>query len=368
VTSSGPTVDRVVLVVAVVVLVGVLVVLVAALLTGRWWQRRATARRTARVAPVRPLLVRVAGAEPDDPAAQDALDRLAALPARTWAAAEPLVVALVGKLRGEARDALVSLLERRGTRERALRGTRRARPGERARSAHLLGVLGGAGALPRLVALLADRDPEVRAVAARALGHLADPSAAAPLVRALAAPDGRLPHQVALSALARTGVASRRPLLGATDDPDARVRARAVEALGLVGAVGTAARLVTALREDPETEVRLRAARALGRLGAPSALEPLIAATAESEPTPLRATAAQALGALGARAAVPVLARLVADPHHWVAHTAAAALLAVGPDGERVLLELAGAHPAGAADHAREALAAAGPGLVTEAR
>ncbi|MFC5138149.1 HEAT repeat domain-containing protein [Actinomycetospora rhizophila] len=357
-----------VLVVAVIVLAGVLIVLVAALLTGRWWQRRAAARRAARVAPVRPLLVQVAAAEPDDPATQAVLDQLAALPARTWAAVEPLVVSLVGKLRGEARGALVSVLERRGARERARRGTHRARPGERARSAHLLGVLGGADALPRLVALLADRDPEVRAVAARALGHLADPSAAAPLVRALAAPDARLPHQEALSAVARTGIASHGALLRAADDLDPRVRARAVEALGLVGAVGAAPRLVTALVEDPVAEVRLRAARALGRLGSPVALEPLLAATAGSEPAPLRATAAQALGALGARTAVPVLARLVADPDHWVAHTAAAALLAAGPDGERVLLELAGRRPAAAAEHAREALAAAGPGHTTGAR
>jgi HEAT repeat protein len=357
--GAGPVVDRGVLVVAVVVLAVVLLVLAVTLLSGRWWQRRAAARRAQRVAPGRPLLVALAAGDDDD----TLIDRLATLPRAQWRALEPVAVAMLGKVRGDARTALVALLERRGVVARALRDARRRRPAARARAAYLLGHVGGPGATPRLVALLVDRDPDVRAVAARALGRLGDPLVATPLVRSLARPGSSLPHQVVVPALARVGPSARTALLESADHPDPTVRARVTEALGLVGAVDAAPRLVRALRADPSTDVRLRAARALGRLGAPSAVDPLLAATGAHEPTALRVTAAQALGVLGARRAIPVLAGLVADPHHWVAHTAAAALVAVGTEGEAALRDLAGPAADGRVSaHAREALAAA-PGV-----
>jgi hypothetical protein len=56
----------------------------------------------------------------------------------------------------------------------------------------------------------------------------------------------------------------------------------------------------------------------------------------------------------------PVLADLVGAPAHWLAHTAAAALVASGPSGVGALRDLTeGADPAAVA-HAREALVAAG--------
>lgn len=354
---AGPVVDRTVLLVAVLVLVVVLAVLAVVLLTGRWWQRRAAARRAARIAPGRPALVALAAGDGDP----TLLDRLATLPRSQWRALEPVVVSMLGKLRGDARGVLVGLLERRGAVDRALRDARRRRPAVRARAAHLLGLVGGPGATARLVVLLADRDADVRAVAARSLGRLGDPSAASPLVRALTGTSAGVPHQAVVPALARIGPPARTALLAAADHPDPTVRARVVEALGLVGAVDAAPRLVRALESDGAADVRLRAARALGRLGVPAAVDPLLAATGGHEPTALRVTAAQGLGVLGARRAVPVLAGLVADPHHWVAHTAAAALVAVGPDGVAALHELGrAADRCGvAAEHAREALAAA---------
>lgn len=357
--SRGPTIDEHVLVVAVLVLTGVLLVLVVALLTGRWWLRRAGARRAGRIERARPLLVRLAAGEGDEDAT---LDELAALPRGTWRPLEPVVVDLLGKLRGEAHGALVRLLERRGTRQRALRSARHRRATARANSAHLLGALGGPGALPRLVLLLADRDEEVRAVAVRALGRLGDPAAAVALVSALVGSGRPLPHHAVMAALRRIGPAAWTVLRSFADHPDPLVRARVAEAMGLVGAVRAASTLVTMLAGDPADEVRLRAARALGALGAPGAVDALLAATDAGEPTALRVTAAQALGALGSRAAVPVLRALVADPHHWVAHTAAAALVDVGPAGTAALQELAEDSRTGAT-HALEALATTGGGV-----
>jgi HEAT repeat protein len=353
---TGPSIDPRILVGAVVGLVVVLVALGLAVFAGRWWQRFAEARRLRLLGQARPLLVRLVAGDRTD---EELMNRLVAVPDRVWRALEPTAVAMLEKLRGDARGALVGLLERRGSVERAMRGTRRRSPVVRARSADLLGAVGGPGALPQLVRLLGDRDAEVRAVAVRALGGLADPAAAPALVNGLLRRPP-LPHHLVMHALRRIGPRALPVLSAAATNPDERVRAQVVEAVGLVGVVGAAATLAEILRADRSTEVRMRAARALGRLGAPVAMDALLDAVADDEPDPLRVTAAEALGALGAVRAAPALARLVADPAHWVAHTAAAALVATGPRGIAALQNLAAGPDPGTAAHAREALAAAG--------
>jgi HEAT repeat protein len=345
-----------VLVVAVVALAITLVVLAAAVLAGRWWWRFAESRQARLHAQARPLLVRLVAEDRTD---VELLDRLAMVRGRAWHALEPTAVSMLDKLRGEAHSAVVSLLTRRGSVERAIGGTRRRSAVVRARSANLLGAVGGPGVLPQLVRLLDDRDREVRAVAVRALGSLADPAATPALVNGLAR-RRPLPHHLVTDALRRIGPAALPALTAAATHPDEHVRAQVVEAMGLVGAVGAAPALIEKLRADHSPEVRGRAARALGRLGSPSGVDVLLDATAHQEPTALRVTAAQALGALGAVRAVPVLAQLVSDPAHWVAHTAAAALVAVGPQGVTALRDLAASHEPSAATHAHEALVTTG--------
>ncbi|WP_329791433.1 HEAT repeat domain-containing protein [Lentzea sp. DG1S-22] len=350
----SPSVDRDLLVVAALCLAVVLVALALAVLVGRWWLRVTDARRARRVASARPWLVQLVAGDDEDPVV---VERLVAVDPRTWRALEPVAVAMLGKVRGEARTAVVGLLERRGSVERAMRGVHRRSAVVRARSAHLLGAVGGPGVTVQLVRLLGDRDMEVRAVAVRALGRLADPMSATALVHGLLRTPP-LPHHLVMAALRRIGPAAVRSLLAAADQADDLVRAQVAEALGLIGAVATAPVLVAMLRTDRSTEVRLRAARALGRIGAPVSVDDVIAATSAREPLALRVTAAEALGALGARRAVPVLADLVDDPVHWVAHTAAASLAAIRPYGVAALARLAG-RSGSAARHAQEALMAA---------
>jgi HEAT repeat protein len=360
-TLLGPSIDRLVLVVGVMGLAVVLVVLGVAVLAGRWWRRSADGRRARLCAQARPLLVRlVAEDRPDG----ELLDRLTTLPGPVWRALEPTAVSMLEKLRGDAHVAVVDLLARRGSIERAMRGTHRRSAVVRARSADLLGAVGGPGVLTELVRLLGDRDQEVRAVAVRALGSLADPAAAAALVNGLLRRPP-LPHHLVIEALRRIGPEALPVLAARATHPDDGVRAQVAEAMGLVGAVGAAPVLVGMLRAEPSPEVRVRAARALGRLGSPVAVDVLLDAVADRQPTALRVTAAQALGALGAARSVPVLARLVGDPAHWVAHTAATALVATGPRGVAALRDLAGdagpdAGPDSAAAHAREALVTTG--------
>ena len=63
-------------------------------------------RRARRGGPARRLLFALAAGD------QEAADKLVRLPTRTWHAAEQTAVALVGEVRGEARDALLEVFER----------------------------------------------------------------------------------------------------------------------------------------------------------------------------------------------------------------------------------------------------------------
>jgi HEAT repeat protein len=317
--------------------------------------RQAGARRLARIAgPTRPVLLAIASG--DD--APEHRQVLIGLPPGTWRAVEPSVIAMLGKVRGEAHAALVAVLERRGAASKAVHDLHRRDPVVRARAAEVLGSLGRQDSVPGLCRLLADRDPDVRVVAARALGRVGDPGSANAL---LASAAGRrvVPLLHVAQAVARLGSTAQQPVSAALHHPAEAVRAAAVEALGLLGEVSSSAEIAETSRHDHSQEVRLRAIRTLGRLGAPSSLQPLLAALEPGNPEPLRAEAARALGVLGAVAATAALAGVLGDGEHRVAHNAAQSLLRLGPQGH-LILEAAAEDPvpAGAA-HAREALAVA---------
>jgi HEAT repeat protein len=328
--------------------------------------RQAGERRLARIAgPTRPVLLAIASG--DD--APEHLQTLIGLPPRTWRAVEPSVVRMLGKLRGEAYTALVTVLEKRGAASQAARDLRRRDPVVRGRAAEVLGRLGRHDSVPGLCRLLADRDPDVRVVAARALGRIGDPGSATVLLASAAGRRVVPPLQVA-QAVARFGSTAHQPAAAALQHPAEAVRAAAVEALGLLGAVSVAAEIAETSRHDRSQEVRVRAVRTLGKLGTPSSLQPLLAALEADNPEPLRAEAACALGTLGAVAAVAALAGVLGDGDHRVAHNAAQSLLRLGPQGHMVLQAAAGlgAAPrhvveddsgAVAAAHAHEALAVA---------
>jgi HEAT repeat protein len=212
----------------------------------------------------------------------------------------------------------------------------------------VLGNIGTAECVPQLVELLHDRNPNVRVVAARALGHLGHPSAAAALLASTAGPNPVPPLLVA-HALVLVGPGAKPDVVAALDDPSELTRSTALEVLGLIGAVGAAPQVEFVLRSDLSLDVRVRAARTLGRLGARSGLAPLLEAVEPDRPATLRAEAARALGELGAPAAVQPLAALLTDPVYQVAHQAARALIRLGKPGREAL-----AH--NDSPHAREAI------------
>jgi HEAT repeat protein len=321
---------------ALFVLTAAAIALGAMIVFGRTLRRAREAARARLAAPARRTLLALAAG--DD--GSESLNTLVRLEPRVWLAVEPMAVALLGKVRGEAHAALVSAFEQRGMAGRALREVGARGAVRRARAAEVLGNLGHGEAVPSLVRLLADPDPDVRAVAARALGRIADPVAAGPLLDSLAG-RRRVPPQAVAHAVMRMGAGAQTALAAALDHEADLVRATAVEVLGLVGAITAAGRVIDALRRDPSLQVRQRAAATLGRLGTRSGLPPLLEAVEPERDPTLRAVAARALGDLGAVAAAPALGALLSDHEHEVAHAAAYSLLRLGQAGRNVLDEAA---------------------------
>jgi HEAT repeat protein len=271
---------------------------------------------------------------------------------------DALATGLLRKLRGEDRRVLTTLLEASGQIDRARRDTRRPGPVRRARAAELLGAAGAADALPDLTRLLRDRDPDVRAAAARALGKLGHPQAASSLLATLGA-ERPVPAGVVSIALLHLGPACAPALRDGLDIGNGpHVRTLAAELLGRLGAIEAADRLIEAVDSDPFPAVRAAAARALGRAGVPRAAAPLERALARDPAAEVRRAAAWALGELGGGAAVDGLAAALSSGDHALAREAARSLLSCGPAGRSLLERIArGREAAPGAGEARETLA-----------
>jgi hypothetical protein len=328
-------------------------VLGLAIVLRRSLRLRSDRRERELAEPHRPLLVALV--VDDDPDARH-VERLLEVDDRSWQALEPIVVSMVRKLRGDARAALVDLLDRRGTIARHTRRLRGRGAVRRARSAELLGLLGEHAPRDELEhMLLHDRDAEVRIVAARALGEIGDPASAQALVGSVSGPHA-VPLRIVARSLARLGPGAAPVLVDAMTGQDPQARAVAAEILGLGGAVTAVGVLNSHAMHDPDEDVRIRCARALGRIGVPSALAVLGRCLAADEPAALRAVAARAIGDVGGPEAVRLLEPLLLDPQHRVASNAARAMSGLGPRAVERLEALAAAGGPGAG-YAAEALA-----------
>lgn len=313
-------------------------------------RRRRVRVRAAVLAPVRRILLTAAAG---DELTEAQREQLMTLPAPTWAVVESDVVGLLGKVRGDGRDALVGLLDQRGSVDRALHQLTFRRSHRRAAAAQLLGLARPAGGAAALLPLLTDRHAYVRLTAARALGRLADPVAAAPLLATLGVP-GATSTVVVSQALLSIGAPAQEDLVRALQQPDDLSRAVAVEVLGLLGAVGASARIGALVAADPSAPVRGRAARALGRIGMPSSSPILQAAALDDTSAPVRLAAVQALADVGDRQSVALLADVLRHGAPAVAAAAGEALVRLAPEG---LLALAVV--------AAEDLPSAGPAIAT---
>jgi HEAT repeat protein len=345
---------------ALLCLMAVILVLCLLIVGARGVRRYRQRRRERIAAPVRGLLLQLLCAEEDEQT--ELLHRLAEIDERTWTALEPSLTALLEKVSGGARTALIRLYELRGAAVDAVADLDSRSAVRRGRAAQVLGQLSHRPAAASLCRLLADRDPEVRLAATRALGRCGGPAAVPHLLESLYGPR-RQPPGVVTMALVSLGAEGQRNVAAGLEHREPLVRAVAIEVLGATGAVSRTSEIARAQREDPSVEVRIKAARALGRLGMPDGLESLLAAVGPGRPAALRIVAAGALGKLGAVAATGPLADLLGDPDLHVAATAGRALLRLGPAG-RAALRAATDDPSSgpAAAQARAVLAEAAVG------
>lgn len=233
---------------------------------GSPWRRALAAKRLGLLrdrAAIEPLRAAMAkGPAPVTFAAAVALARLRDLEALRWLLDHPDATS------GRRRFQLVSLLSRFGPDavpllHEALRGWEPTAPIHLA-AIEALGLWRGQVSVPLLLEELGSGSLEARVAAARALGSLADPSAAGPLVTAL-------------------------------DDPAWPVRAQAARALGILRSGEALRGLVRRLR-DEEWWVRRHASLALAELGEPG--REALQAAAREEDSPGHDMAAEVLEAL----------------------------------------------------------------------
>jgi hypothetical protein len=238
---------------------------------------------------------------------------------RMDAAHRPVAAALVTDLMSEAslsqREQLRNALEQAGIVELGERGTRRLSPWRRALACEMLGRIGADRSVPALLQRLQDRRPEVRMAAVRALGEISSKDAVPALSEAFL--ERRVaPTNLVNNALRRIGgeaapafergIESEDPIVrisscfglsgiaaqhgvGAVrlsevlaSDSDARVRAAAAAALGIVGG-GNAPPELPVATTDPDVHVRRSAVRALGSFDDPTTGETLVACTEDED-------------------------------------------------------------------------------------
>ena len=147
----------------------------------------------------------------------------------------------------------------------------------------------------------------VRMSAAKGLTRLKDPRAIDTLILVL---QDKVPavREEACRTIQAIGEASIPPLLKGLQDPNWRIRLRAVEALSLLKPQVAVAPLMNLVANDSDTAVRQDAVRALGKIGDTHALPLLL----DSLTTPsLQITTIEALGNLRAMEAVPHLIALI---------------------------------------------------------
>jgi hypothetical protein len=266
----------------------------------------------------------------------EAARRIAALPGR-WQVR--LVGDLARQLDGERSRRLTDLATHVGLVERAERWCGQRRWWRRLWGARLLTAL-GAGT-PRVLDLLADPRPEVRAQAAEWAGGQ---HGAEPIRRLLELLDDERPlcRFAVKDALLRHGGAASAPIAEYLADGSAGRPEEALEvATGVAGPGLLEPAVAHAGSADPA--VRAQAAALLGAIGGSVATERLTTLI-DDEDAAVRAAAAASLGRLGHWPAAVRLQVRLADPAWAVRRAAALALREMGAPGV-LLLRRAREHP-----------------------
>ncbi len=145
-------------------------------------------------------------------------------------------------------------------------------------------------------------------------------------------------RRLAVASSARLGIGAFGPLAElAIQDPDERVRAEAVEALGTLGSPGY--ETAWAARTDSSTRVVEAAVTALGEIGDDAAVPWLVETVTGHDEALVREAAVAALGAIGDDRALPTLVEAAESGKPQIRRRAVVALTAFeGPLVENALV------------------------------
>lgn len=238
-----------------------------------------------------------------------------------------------GNVRRRAREAF----ERLGIVDHYLERLKSRRWWFRAEACEKLGLMGSPRAVKPLIEGLSDPSSEVRLRATQALGQIGTSEALRPLVKALKSP-GRWSAIRVSVVLILAGDEAVNVLLEEFQWLPDHAKLSAVDIFARIRSLRSSP-LLRELLTDSSPDLRARAANALGMLGDPTAA-PLLIRALEDGRWPVRAMAAKALGRLRETGSIRALKGSLADPQWWVRANAAEALKAKGASGREALLEM----------------------------
>ncbi len=316
----------------IVVVVTFCLLAVAVIVIAKIHRRRVGEKSWHMLLAYRRELIAIASDEDEDGEAKSVLN---AVPMQIWEEIRPSVIGFLPKVRGTAAEDLSELLRSRGEISRAIQLLTSRSGVRRARAAYLLGLVRDRELASLLIPLLADRDPDVRFVAARSLGVIGATSAAEGILQALRTTRRRigLPAWVAVDALLGMGVEIAPAIEIGLTSGNAAVRNVCAQVAGHGTIFSAAPQLSNLLATASEGEVRASAAMALGRIGGASEAVALARNTNSSEAAELRRTCAIALGVLGRQESLDTLVELLGDDDRRLAQLAADSLVQFGEIG-----------------------------------
>jgi len=312
--------------------------------------KRMAAARSRFVTALHEQIARLAG--PDTQAA--AIDWIATGFAGRWSlvAAEE-----ISELELTTRLNVIQSLEERGLIAKTLRDANSRLKWTRAHALRVLGEIRVPASVPVVLQALEDRDPDVRNVAARALGRMKLQATDEALVDLLGRHDQAVSARIAAMCI-EIGTRTAPLLVRTLGEGSPRARFWAARILGEIKD-GPAVPALGGALQDSEPDVRSAAARALGTIADPSSA-PLLEAALRDPIWYVRAHAAESLGKIGGPALAPPLAESLSDRSWWVRKNAMDALVRLGEAARPSLVRALNSDDRFARDCAIEALTVMG--------
>ncbi|HXI02406.1 MAG TPA: HEAT repeat domain-containing protein [Candidatus Saccharimonadales bacterium] len=254
-----------------------------------------------------------------------------------WPAIEGIFFDLTRVAKGSVRTRARAAFEKLGIVDHYLERLRSRRWWIRAEACEKLGLIGSDRSIAPLVEHLSDSIPEVRFRASQALGSIGTSESLRPLVLALKSPGRWSAIRVSVMLVAAGDEAVNVLLEEFQWLPD-QAKLSAVDIFARIRSL-RASPLLRELLTDPNPDLRARAANALGMLGDPT-VAPLLVRAMEDPEWPVRAMAAKSLGHLREQSSIDALKAALADSQWWVRANAAEALKAKGISGREALIQM----------------------------